>query len=60
MCRYCDLNYKETPRDMSAEIEQYGKTYGLTLTIHGEVYAIGPIEYCPMCGRKLTEEEDDV
>ena len=57
MCDYCDFSYKETPGDMSAQIEHYGQgIYGLTVTINSESYAILPIKYCPMCGRKLTED----
>ena len=56
MCEYCDPNYKETPGDMSAQIEQYGESYGLTVTINNKSYVIVPIKYCPICGRKLLED----
>lgn len=57
MCDYCNPDYNETPGDMSGQIEHYGHgAYGLTITIHNESYAIVPINFCPICGRKLTED----
>lgn len=56
MCDYCNPNYNETPGDMSAQIENFGDSYGLTVIIHEESYTIVPINFCPICGRKLTED----
>ena len=55
-CNYCDPDYIDTLTDMTAQIQKYGDTYGLTMKINGTEYVI-PVEYCHMCGRKLTEEE---
>ena len=55
-CDYCDPNYMDTPTDMTAQIQKYGDTYALVMYINGAEYGVA-IEYCPYCGRKLTEEE---
>ena len=55
MCDYCNPNYIDTLTDMTAQIQQYGEAYGLTMMIHNVSYAVA-INYCPMCGRKLMED----
>jgi hypothetical protein len=41
---------------MTAQIRKYGDTYCLAMYIEGKEYGVA-IEHCPICGRKLTEEE---
>ncbi len=55
-CDYCDPNYGDELIDMTSQILKYGNTYGLCMRINGIDYAVS-INYCPYCGRKLTEEE---
>jgi hypothetical protein len=55
-CNYCDPNYEDILTDRTAQLQKYGDTYALVMYINGKEYAIA-IEYCPKCGRKLTEEE---
>jgi len=54
-CDYCDPNYMDTPTDMTAQIQKCGDTYALVMYINGKEYGV-VIEYCPKCGRRLTEE----
>ena len=58
-CDYCDPNYMDTPTDMTAQIQKYGDTYALVMYINGTEYGVA-IEYCPQCGRRFAEEENDV
>lgn len=55
-CDYCDPNYGDDLSDMTAQIQKYGDTYGFCMRVNGVDYAVA-IDFCPMCGRKLTEEE---
>ena len=57
MCDYCNPNYIDTLTDMTAQIQQYGEVYGLTMMIHNVSYAVA-INFCPMCGRNLSEPYD--
>jgi exosome complex RNA-binding protein Csl4 len=41
---------------MTAQVQKCGDTYCLEMYINGKEYGVA-IEYCPKCGRKLTEEE---
>jgi exosome complex RNA-binding protein Csl4 len=41
---------------MTAQVQKCGDTYALVMYIEDKEYGV-VIEYCPQCGRKLTEEE---
>lgn len=56
MCEFCDPNCIEIPSDMTAQIEKLGEIYGLCMRVNGVRYGIS-IDFCPICGRKLVEEE---
>lgn len=55
-CDYCDPNYGDFLTERTAQIQKHDDTYALAMLIDGIEFCIA-IEYCPKCGRKLTEEE---
>ncbi len=55
-CDYCDPNYEDDLTEKTAQIQKYGDAYALVMYINGKEYCV-VIDYCPICGRKLTEEE---
>lgn len=60
MCRYCETNEDLTTNyydETCFNIEIYSDE--LCITCHGEAndYIELKINYCPMCGRKLREEQ---
>lgn len=63
-CYYCDCVYTHKPMQVLASAEYTGLTMeywkgAYYLVAHGEDTPRVKIEYCPFCGRKLTENEDE-
>ena len=69
-CYYCDLDkyedcvYSNKKKQILACADYTGLTMeywkgGYYLVANGEDTARIEIEYCPFCGRKLTESEDE-
>ena len=63
-CYYCDCEYTHKPVQVLDVGEYTGLTMeywkgGYYLVAHGDDTARCKIEYCPFCGRKLTESEDE-
>ncbi len=56
MCKFCDPSFREIPSNMTVQMDKHGDTYWLYYYIDGKEYGF-VINYCPICGRKLTEED---
>lgn len=60
-CEYCNTgaDKKVGKYAPSACIEQYGNTYGMTVTVNEESFVVLPIYHCPVCGKKLVAQQLD-